>query len=60
MYDLLLTLVVVYLGYRGYSWYTNMQEQIKSGNRPPGQVGHDQPIDRRPADDDYIDYEEVD
>jgi hypothetical protein len=60
MYDLILTLVVVYLGYRGYSWYANMQEQVKSGQQPPHQVGNDQPTDHRPKDDDYIDYEEVD
>ena len=60
MYDLLITLVVVYLGYRGYTWYTKMQEQIKAGQRPPDQVGRDRPTGSRPKDDDYIDYEEVD
>lgn len=64
MYDLILTLVVVYLGYRGYSWYTNIQEQIKSGQKPPNKVDANAPTGHRrdndDDNDDYIDYEEVD
>lgn len=52
--DLLLTLGLIYLAYRGYRWYNGLQQQVRSGDRDPNRVN---PRDKR--EDDYIDYEEV-
>lgn len=52
--DLLITLGLIYLAYRGYRWYNNVQEQARvGGTRPPGQAPEGS------APDDYIDYEEI-
>ena len=51
--DLLFSLVVIYLAYRGYRWYNGLQQQVQSGQ---GQVND--PI-QKGAEEDYIDYEEV-
>lgn len=53
--DLLLTLGLIYLAYRGYRWYDGMQQQVQSGDNDPDRVS---PQEGR--EDDYIDYEEVD
>lgn len=61
--DILITIALVYLAYRGYQWYTNIQNQVSGPGRhrevreddfaanPPPQPG---------SEDDYIEYEEVD
>ena len=55
MFDLLLTLALLYFGYRGYQWYSHMKNQVKSGPPP------NRNIDITPDEehDDYVDYEEV-
>lgn len=62
--DLIITLALIYFAYRGYQWYSNVQEQVRQGPPPPRNVrpGHDEPIDVSPREDgdtDYIEYEEV-
>lgn len=51
--DLLLTLLLIYLAYRGYRWYSALQQQVQSGNGTP-----QDPI-QAGSEEDYIDYEEV-
>jgi len=59
--DLLITLVLIYVAYRGYRWYANLQEQVNAGrNRDPFRVSGEPDTDQRRNDEDYIDYEEVD
>ncbi|WP_420458716.1 hypothetical protein [Neolewinella sp.] len=55
MFDLLLTIALIYFAYRGYQWYTHMKQQVKGGPPPPHNIDHSEPEER----DDYIDYEEV-
>lgn len=57
MLDLFLTLVLVYLVYRGYAWYYRLQEQVKAGQQKPP-LTHEKTA-RQQEQDDYIDYEEV-
>lgn len=57
MFDLLLTLVLVYLVYRGYAWYYRLQQQVKAGPQRPPIINTPPPS--QPEQDDYIDYEEV-
>lgn len=63
MFDLFLTLALIYVAYRGYNWYTAVQARVQGG---PGQQEVDEEeisINRNPAtsrEDDFIDYEEVD
>ena len=64
MFDLLLTIAVIFLGYKGYQWYTNLQSQVKPGPEAPPEVDADadfhDPAHPQPGDEnDYIDYEEV-
>ena len=57
MFDLLLTIALVYFAYRGYQWYTHMKNQVKGGPPPPRNLSDTpEPEDRS---DDFIDYEEV-
>lgn len=51
--DLIVTLVMIYLAYRGYRWYSGLQKQVQSG-----QGNINDPIQKR-SEEDYIDYEEV-
>jgi hypothetical protein len=55
--DFIFTLVAIYLAYRGYQWYTNIQGRVESGRdrRPPLDPRPEEPEDN----DDFIDYEEV-
>ena len=61
--DFLFTLVLVYLAYRGYQWYQNVQAQVHGAQRPPevdADADFHHPAQPQPGDeDDYIDYEEV-
>ncbi|MBB4078788.1 uncharacterized membrane protein YebE (DUF533 family) [Lewinella aquimaris] len=54
--DFIFTIALIYFAYRGYRWYTHVQQQVRQGpKRPPN-------IDITPEEeerDDYIDYEEV-
>lgn len=52
--DLIVTLVLIYLAYRGYRWYSALQQQVQSGQGP-----QQEPI-QKGKEEDYIDYEEVD
>jgi hypothetical protein len=55
--DFIFTLVAIYLAYRGYQWYTNVQRQVKGPKRrPPLDIT---PEEREEDNDDFIDYEEV-
>ncbi|OAV43278.1 hypothetical protein [Lewinella sp. 4G2] len=61
--DFLFTALFIYLAYRGYTWYQNVQAQVKGAPRPPevdvNTDFHD-PRQPQPGDeDDYIDYEEI-
>ncbi len=58
MFDLFLTLALVYVVYRGYGWYNRLQEQVKAGSKKPPFVDKQPPSNKR-AEEDYIDYEEV-
>ncbi|WP_168797663.1 hypothetical protein [Neolewinella litorea] len=53
--DFIFTIALIYFAYRGYQWYSRMQQQVGRGPKP-----HDK-IDITPDEerDDYIDYEEV-
>ncbi len=58
--DLIWTIVLVYLAYRGYQWYNGLQAQVKGGDRPPQVDADFEPPHPHPGDeDDYIEYEEV-
>lgn len=61
MFDLLLTLALVYFGYRIYNWYSNQKSVGAPPPRDTVRPGHDEPLDvtSTRSDDDYIDYEEV-
>lgn len=52
--DLLLTLGLIYLAYRGYRWYSGLQNQVQAGDSYP----ENDPI-QKGREEDYIDYEEV-
>ncbi len=54
--DLLVTLVFIYLAYRGYRWYSNLQQQVESGTEEPFRVERNPPSNHE---DEYIDYEEI-
>jgi len=60
--DILITIALVYLAYRGYQWYTNIQEQV-NGPKQPREVREDEfaanPPPQPGSEDDYIDYEEI-
>lgn len=67
--DFLLTIALIYFAYRGYQWYTALQNQVRGGDglrEVPEE--DDMPLDDLTVtkraeplrDDDYIDYEEVD
>lgn len=60
--DILITLGLVYAAYRGYQWYTNIQNQVDGPGRPR-KVNEEELADNPPpqpgSEDDYIDYEEV-
>ena len=55
MFDLLLTIFLIWAAYRGYHWYQRMQSRVGPGRKP-----HDK-LDITPEEerDDYIDYEEI-
>lgn len=58
--DIIITIALVYLAYRGYSWYTSMQKQVKGGDDI--REVREEDLDDAPAsgrEDDYIDYEEI-
>lgn len=56
MFDLLLTIALIWFAYRGYQWYQRVQGRMGPGRKPHDKL-HDmpQPEER----DDYIDYEEI-
>jgi hypothetical protein len=67
--DILITIGLVYLAYRGYNWYNALQQQVK-GKTPLREVPEEEEEDvldditvkdapQPLRDDDYIDYEEV-
>ncbi|NJO86629.1 MAG: hypothetical protein HC821_00650 [Lewinella sp.] len=55
--DLIYTLVLIYLAYRGLTWYQRLRAQVGSGSpkAPDSRVK-----DRQGRNEDYIDYEELD
>lgn len=62
--DIIVTIAVIYFGYRGYQWYQSVQDQVKAGGQAPPKVEYDQdfhdPKQPQPGDDDdYIEYEEL-
>lgn len=58
--DILITLALVYLAYRGYNWYTTMQARIKNPDiREVDDEAFVHPNPEPGAEDDYIDYEEI-
>ncbi|SEQ86903.1 hypothetical protein [Neolewinella agarilytica] len=59
--DLIITIALVYLAYRGYQWYSAMQAQVNQGPPPPPRVDDDtvEISDQPDNDTDYIDYEEL-
>ena len=59
--DLILTILLIYLAYRGYNWYTRLQDQVKAGPPPDQKIrGEEEVIDiTYEEDDDYIDFEDV-
>ncbi len=63
MFDLFLTIALIYVAYRGYNWYTAIQARVQGG--PGNQEVEDEEIiiTRTPkagGDDDFIEYEEID
>jgi hypothetical protein len=67
--DILITIGLVYLAYRGSNWYSVLQQQMK-GKTPLREVAEEEEEDvldditvkdapQPLRDDDYIDYEEV-
>jgi len=61
--DIIITIALVYLAYRGYSWYTNMQKQVRGNDGIREVREEDFDINATPEqpgrESDYIDYEEV-
>lgn len=58
--DILITLALVYLAYRGYNWYAAIQARIKDSDiREVDEEVFIKPNPEPGKDDDYIDYEEV-
>lgn len=60
--DILITIAVVYFAYRGYQWYTNIQNQVNGAGRPREVNEEDLAANPPPqpgSEDDYIDYEEI-
>ncbi|MEL7159502.1 MAG: hypothetical protein AAFN92_01985 [Bacteroidota bacterium] len=57
--DIIVTVALIYLAYRGYSWYSATQERLRSESNPP--IIDEREFDRPTPDDDgeFIDYEEV-
>ena len=51
--DLIITLLLNYLAYRGYHWYNGLQQQVRSGESASNDAIH------KGKEEDYIDYEEV-
>ena len=59
MFDLVLTIFLIWAAYRGYQWYQRVQGKVGPGRRPHEKL-HDRPGEAEPEErDDYIDYEEV-
>jgi len=65
--DILITIGLVYVAYRGYSWYQHLQNQVK-GPSEFREVRKEEEDDRpdvvitkapKAGDDDYIEYEEI-
>ncbi len=56
MFDLLLTIALIWFAYRGYQWYNHMKGEVGPGRRPNDKL-HDRPEPEER--DDYIDYEEI-
>ena len=60
--DIIWTIVLVYVAYRGYQWYQGIQAQVSGGKRPSEVPADDldPPPTPQPGDeDDYIEYEEI-
>ncbi|MEL6357142.1 MAG: hypothetical protein AAFQ37_09455 [Bacteroidota bacterium] len=57
--DLLFTLLLIYLAYRGYRWYSRLQQQVSAGKDDPFRVDQNRKS-RSDWDEEYIDYEEID
>lgn len=57
--DIIVTVALIYLAYRGYSWYSATQERLRNETKPP--IIDEREFDRPAADDEgeFIDYEEV-
>ena len=58
--DIIITIALVYLAYRGYSWYNNLQKQVR-GADGIREVREEDLEAAAPSgnEDDYIDYEEI-
>ena len=62
MFDLVLTILLIIVAYKGYQWYTKLQAQVKAGPKPPPEVEPDLDLSAHPQpgdENDYIDYEEI-
>ena len=57
--DIIVTVALIYLAYRGYTWYTSMQERVRSGPPPPTYLDDESFPTPEEDEGDYIDYEEV-
>lgn len=64
MFDLLLTIALLFFAYKGYQWYSNVQAQVRGADKPrtihaDEDLAKDPRQDQPGDEDDYIDYEEV-
>ena len=64
MFDLVVTIALIYFAYRAYGWYQSLRNQAGSGGVPLREVRTDErgedPIVTQPGDEnDYIEYEEI-
>lgn len=60
--DFIITIGLLYLAYRTYQWYSNLQDQARHGDdiHRVSEEEMDLNDDHQPGrDDDYIDYEEI-
>ncbi|MBC6996348.1 hypothetical protein QWY85_20035 [Neolewinella lacunae] len=59
--DTIITLLLIYAAYRGYKWYSAVQERVNAGPPPHPGVGDETngKTNNRGREDDYIEYEEL-
>lgn len=62
MFDLLLTIAVIFFAYKGYQWYQGMQKQVKGSEQPPTIDANYRPEGtvHTGDEDDYVEYEVID